>query len=74
MGAADDRVGGRHGTTRADSGGIVVMPRLYLDQLYTKLMRHKDRMEVYMAAVKRGEFSNAWVDRQLEGAGCDIEG
>ena len=58
----------------ADSGRIVVMPRLYLDQLYTKLMRHKDRMEVYMAAVRRGEFSNAWVDRQLEGARCDIEG
>lgn len=58
----------------ADKGGIVVMPRSYLEQLYAKLMQHKDRMTTYLAAVKRGEFSNAWVDRQLESAHCEIEG
>ena len=58
----------------ADSGGIVVMPQPYLEPLYTKLMRHKERMTTYLAAVRRGEFSNAWVDRQLENARCEIEG
>lgn len=58
----------------ADMGGIVVMPRPYLEPLYAKLMRHKDRMSTYLAAVRRGEFSNAWVDRQLENGHCEIEG
>jgi RraA family protein len=57
----------------ADSGGIVVIPRPHFDRLHTKLMRHKDRMTTYLAAVRRGEFSNAWVDSQLESAGCEIE-
>jgi RraA family protein len=58
----------------ADTGGVVVVPRQYIDQLHTKLLRHKDRMTTYMAAVRRGEFSNAWVDQQLESARCEMEG
>jgi RraA family protein len=58
----------------ADTGGVVVMPRLHLEHLHLKLLRHKDRTSSYLAAVRRGEFSNAWVDRQLEGAHCHIEG
>jgi RraA family protein len=58
----------------ADAGGIVIIPRQHLDQLHTKLMRHKDRMTTYLAAVRRGEFSNAWVDSQLESARCEIDG
>jgi RraA family protein len=56
----------------ADSGGVVVIPRLYVEQLHSKLTRHRERMINYLAAVRRGEFSNAWVDRQLEDAACDI--
>jgi RraA family protein len=57
----------------ADPGGVVIMPRLHIEQLHTSLLRHQDRMTTYMAAVKRGEFSNAWVDAQLETARCIVE-
>jgi RraA family protein len=57
----------------ADQNGIVVMPRLYVETLYAKLSGHKDRMTNYLAAVRKGEFSNAWVDRQLEDARCEFE-
>jgi RraA family protein len=58
----------------ADLGGIVIVPREYIDVLHTKLLRHKDRMTTYMAAVRRGEFSNAWVDSQLESNHCEMDG
>jgi RraA family protein len=58
----------------ADDGGIVVIPRQHVDQLHAKLLRHKDRMTTYLAAVRRGEFSNAWVDRQLESSHCETDG
>lgn len=56
----------------ADTGGIVVVPRLHVEPLYAKLARHQDRMTTYLAAVRRGEFSNAWVDRQLDEQRCDM--
>lgn len=56
----------------ADTGGIVVLPRLFIEPLHAKLARQKDRMTTYLAAVRRGEFSNAWVDRQLEEQHCDM--
>lgn len=58
----------------ADSGGIVIVPLEHCQQLHAKLLRHKDRQTIYLAAVRRGEFSNAWVDNQLESARCEIEG
>jgi RraA family protein len=58
----------------ADTGGVVVIPRQYIDKLHTKLLRNKDRLTTYMAAVRRGEFSNAWVDQQLESGHCEVEG
>lgn len=58
----------------ADSGGIVIIPLEYCQQLHGKLLRHKDRQTTYLAAVRRGEFSNAWVDNQLESARCEVEG
>jgi len=58
----------------ADSGGVVIIPQQHIDRLHTKLLRHKDRMTTYLAAVRRGEFSNAWVDRQLESSHCETDG
>jgi regulator of RNase E activity RraA len=58
----------------ADDSGIVIVPRQHIDQLHAKLLRHKDRVTSYLAAVKRGEFSNAWVDRQLESAHIEMDG
>ena len=34
---------------------------------------HAARQAEYLATVKRGDFSNAWVDRLLEQIGCRID-
>jgi RraA family protein len=57
----------------ADVGGVVVIPRGHVGELYTKLSQDKGRMSAYLAAVKKGEFSNHWVDRELENGRCPIE-
>ncbi len=56
----------------ADIAGIVIVPRPYIETVYAKLARHKDRMATYLTAVRQGKFSNAWVDRQLEEQRCEL--
>ncbi|MGH7089922.1 MAG: RraA family protein [Stellaceae bacterium] len=58
----------------ADTSGIVIVPRAYVEVLLAKLGRHKDRMTTYLAAVRQGKFSNGWVDRQLEEQRCELIG
>ncbi len=58
----------------ADTGGIVVIPQRHIEEVHTRLKQHKERTTTYLASVKKGEFSNAWVDRQLDNAFCRIEG
>jgi regulator of RNase E activity RraA len=57
----------------ADDAGVVVVPRLVVHDLLHRLRSHADGNEAYLAAVNRGEFSNAWVDRQLAEHDCPIE-
>jgi RraA family protein len=56
----------------ADSAGIVIIPRNVAEELLGRLKSHKASNEAYLAGVRRGEFSNAWVDATLEQAGCPI--
>jgi RraA family protein len=56
----------------ASADGIVFVPREgALDVLERAEARH-DADADYTAAVKRGEFSNAWVNKILEGGGCEF--
>lgn len=57
----------------ADEAGIVVVPQQVAHDLLDRLRAQAAGMADYLAAVKRGEFSNAWVDKQLEEQGCPIE-
>ena len=57
----------------ADKGGVVIIPRCFAQQLHSKLVQAQSRLSTYLAAVKRGEFSNAWVDRELMNQHCCIE-
>lgn len=56
----------------ADSSGIVAIPRENALTILESLDADRDRQSAYLRAVQRGEFSNAWVDRMLEDAGCEV--
>ncbi|MGH1504877.1 MAG: RraA family protein [Acidimicrobiales bacterium] len=56
----------------AGSDGVVVVPQESIDDI---LERSEARMTVedaYVAAVKRGEFSNQWVDDMLSTHACEV--
>jgi regulator of RNase E activity RraA len=57
----------------ADAAGIVVVPREIAGELLERLKSHEAANAVYFASVKRGDFSNAWVDRLLDQLGCPVE-
>lgn len=57
----------------ADQSGIVVVRKEFASDTLLRLTEHKARMQSYVEAVKRGEFSNAWVDQQLNSENCAFE-
>ena len=57
----------------ADISGIVVIPRESAEDILRRLDAQKAHQETYLAAVRRGEFSNAWVDELLRQQGCPID-
>jgi regulator of RNase E activity RraA len=56
----------------ADSGGVVVVPRDHIAVVHERLVAVRERQASYLANVKRGVFSNAWVDQLLAKEGCEI--
>ena len=56
----------------ADVSGIVIVPRDWAEEILHRLEAHKAHQEKYLAAVRRGEFSNAWADEMLSRQGCPI--
>jgi RraA family protein len=57
----------------ADCSGVVVVPIGCIEDLYEQLLKHNERAGAYLEKVRRGEFSNAWVDQLLDSARCEIE-
>ena len=57
----------------ADQSGIVVVSREFAVNVFLRLAGDRARLESYVANVKRGEFSNGWVDTQLQSNGCIVE-
>jgi RraA family protein len=57
---------------KADTTGIAVIPRDFATEILNRLQASKDRLAAYVESVKRGDFSNAWVDQQLRENGCAI--
>lgn len=58
----------------ADHAGIVIIPQDIAQELLLRLKSHQATNASYLAAVQRGEFSNAWVDKLLEHHGCPLIG
>jgi len=52
-----------------DLNGVVVVPRPIADELLGRLIDQAAAEADYVAAVARGDFSNAWVDRLLDASG-----
>ena len=57
---------------KADSTGIAVIPRDFAPEILARLHANRERMAAYVASVKKGDFSNEWVDNQLRENGCII--
>lgn len=56
----------------ADGAGIVVIPQEIASDLLVRLRSQKATQAAYLAGVKRGNFSNDWVDKILMQAGCMV--
>jgi RraA family protein len=54
----------------ADPAGIVAVPQEIVAEVLHRLREHADQQAEYLASVRRGDFSNAWVDRLLAQIGC----
>ena len=54
----------------ADRDGVVVIPREFAPELLERCRLKSQGEAEYVAAVRRGEFSNAWVEDELAGSGC----
>lgn len=57
----------------ADNNGIVVIRQEFAQQTATNLDTHREALEDYIANVKRGIFSNEWVDNLLADEKCTID-
>lgn len=57
----------------ADLSGVVVVRKEFAEAIATRLWTHQKRMEAYVDNVKKGIFSNAWVDEQLAQDHCLFE-
>lgn len=57
----------------AEESGIVLLPQNCIISTHEQLIAYKERMAGYLEKVRRGEFSNAWVEQLLESTRCLIE-
>lgn len=56
----------------ADGFGVVVVPRENAEEVLGRLDAYKEKNREYFAGVKKGVFSNQWVDDVLEEGGCIV--
>lgn len=56
----------------ADQAGIVAVPQHFVSELLQRLEAKRERSASYLESVRRGDFSNAWVDRLLAEAHCPL--
>jgi RraA family protein len=58
----------------ADAAGVIIVPREIAPELLHRLELHKETNQAYFESVRRGDFSNQWVDRLLEEQRCPMIG
>jgi len=57
----------------ADAFGVVLIPRDNAEEVLERLVVQQARLADYLDGVKRGVFSNKWVDDLLESSNCIID-
>ncbi|MDB5288945.1 MAG: Dimethylmenaquinone methyltransferase [Phycisphaerales bacterium] len=55
-----------------DAMGVVVVPQIIAAELLERLRTHEAASADYFASVKKGNFSNAWVDQILADLDCPL--
>ena len=55
-----------------DANGVVVIPKDAAAVLLSRLLERRATEANYVAAVARGDFSNAWVDALLAQGACEV--
>jgi RraA family protein len=55
-----------------DAMGVVVIPRAILPELLERLRQHEAANAAYLESVRRGVFSNEWVDNILTSLECPM--
>jgi RraA family protein len=55
-----------------DSMGVVVVPQIIAAELLERLRTHEAASADYFESVKKGNFSNAWVDQILADLDCPL--
>jgi RraA family protein len=56
----------------ADSAGTVIVPQGIAAELLERLHAHHDANAAYLESVRKGDFSNDWVDRFLQDHQCPV--
>jgi RraA family protein len=56
-----------------DAMGVVIVPQDIAEELLTRLQSHSAANATYLDSVKRGDFSNLWVDRILQELDCPVD-
>ncbi|PSL18457.1 RraA family protein [Shimia abyssi] len=57
----------------ADCSGVTVVPQDFATEVLARLQANDARMSEYVANIRMGNFSNAWVDDLLEEKGCRLD-
>ncbi len=57
-----------------DASGVVVVRKDFASDVLERLRAQRSSLAEYVANVKRGQFSNAWVDDVLARNGCEMKG
>jgi RraA family protein len=55
-----------------DANGIVVIQKDFAEELLHRLANQSESLRSYVESVRRGKFSNDWVDEMLKNLGCTI--
>jgi RraA family protein len=55
-----------------DAAGVVIVPQLLAPELLQRLQEHSASQAAYLDSVKKGNFSNSWVDSILTELGCPV--
>ena len=56
----------------ADGFGVVIVPRENAEEVLERLLAYQEKNREYFAGVKKGVFSNKWVDDVLDEGGCIV--